>query len=88
MFILTLSIIVIVIIILMFLRRQRKSSYTILNTSDVITRLNQEPHLNGGIITEIDYDDGVWEIDVVNGPYKYELEMDARTGHILKIKYD
>jgi len=41
-----------------------------------------------GVVTDIELDDGVWEIEMEDGDVEYEIEIDASTGAILSFEKD
>ena len=42
----------------------------------------------GGKITEFDYDDGEYEIEIMADGKEYEIEIDAKTGKVLEFEVD
>jgi len=52
-----------------------------LKLSEVVLKLEQQ-----GLhpIVDIEFDDGVWEVDAYRGQDKRELKVDPRTGKILR----
>ena len=48
--------------------------------SEIIASFEIEGHT---FITEVEFEDGVWEIEFVSGDEKYELEIDPMTGEAL-----
>lgn len=48
--------------------------------SEIIANLEINGHT---WITEVEFEDGVWEIEFVSGDEKYELEIDPMTGEAL-----
>ncbi|QTD40456.1 PepSY domain-containing protein [Sporosarcina sp. Te-1] len=41
-----------------------------------------------GVVTDIELDDGVWEIEMEDGDVEYELEIDAATGTLVSFEKD
>jgi len=41
-----------------------------------------------GTVTKIKLDDGLYEIDIKNGQYEYEIDVDSSTGDIISFEQD
>ena len=41
-----------------------------------------------GPVVDVEFDDGIWEIDAYRGKEKRELHVDPRTGKILRDRED
>ena len=56
-----------------------------LKLSEVVQKLEQQGFHP---IVDIEFDDGVWEIDAYRGADKRELQVDPRTGKVLRDRDD
>lgn len=56
-----------------------------LKLSEVIQQLEQQGFHP---VVDVEFDDGVWEIDAYRGKEKRELHVDPRTGKILRDRED
>lgn len=56
-----------------------------LKLSEVVQKLEQQGFYP---IVDIEFDDGVWEIDAYRGADKRELQVDPRTGKVLRDRDD
>lgn len=56
-----------------------------LKLSQIIEKLEQQGFHP---IVDVEFDDGVWEIDAYRGKEKRELHLDPKTGNILRDRED
>lgn len=56
-----------------------------LKLSEIISALEQQGFHP---VTDVEFDDGVWEIDAYRGREKRELHVDPKTGQILRDRED